>query len=291
MAPRNATDRPSKDEEIMADWTSGFVTANGIRTHYTRTGGDKPPLVMAHGVTDDGLCWSPIATALEADYDVIMVDARGHGKSDAPDSGYEPGTLGADLAGVIRGLGLNRPIVLGHSMGAGSTLALASANPDLPGAILLEDPPPWWMGRPATPDPRMQDLTANMRAWIVGLKEQTREQMIADQHAATPEWSDAELQPWADAKVAFDLKALALFSSAVLTSVDWSNDLPKITCPTLLITADPDRGAIVTEAAAARLQELIPQAAVVHIGGAGHNIRREQPAKYLETVRTFLAGL
>jgi N-formylmaleamate deformylase len=65
----------------MAHWQSGDVTANGIRLHYTRTGGDKPPLVLAHGVTDDGLCWTPVAAALAPDYDVIMVDARGHGRS------------------------------------------------------------------------------------------------------------------------------------------------------------------------------------------------------------------
>jgi hypothetical protein len=60
----------------MASWQSGDVETNGIRLHYTRTGGLAPPLVLAHGVTDSGLCWTPIAEALAADYDVIMVDAR-----------------------------------------------------------------------------------------------------------------------------------------------------------------------------------------------------------------------
>ena len=48
----------------MGDWQTGIVEANGVRLHYTRTGGDKPPVVLAHGVTDDGLCWSPVAAAL-----------------------------------------------------------------------------------------------------------------------------------------------------------------------------------------------------------------------------------
>ena len=42
-------------------WQSAFSNTNGIRLHYTRTGGAKPPLVLAHGITDDGLCWSPVA--------------------------------------------------------------------------------------------------------------------------------------------------------------------------------------------------------------------------------------
>ena len=79
----------------MAHWHSGDVEANGIRLHYTRTGGTKPPLVLAHGLTDDGLCWTPVAEALEAEYDVIMVDARGHGQSDAPETGYDSATQAA----------------------------------------------------------------------------------------------------------------------------------------------------------------------------------------------------
>ena len=60
----------------MGDWESGYVEVSELRLHYTRTGGEKPPLVLAHGVTDDGLCWTPIVAALETDYDVVMVDAR-----------------------------------------------------------------------------------------------------------------------------------------------------------------------------------------------------------------------
>ena len=57
----------------MAIWQSNDVQANGIQQHITRTGGDKPPLLPVHGVSDDGLCWSPVAVDLSADYDVIMI--------------------------------------------------------------------------------------------------------------------------------------------------------------------------------------------------------------------------
>jgi pimeloyl-ACP methyl ester carboxylesterase len=40
----------------MNDWDAGFVEANGVRLHYTRTGGTKPSVVLAHGATKDGLC-------------------------------------------------------------------------------------------------------------------------------------------------------------------------------------------------------------------------------------------
>src|SRR4029450_13137784 len=100
----------------MAPWQSAEIEANGLRLHYTRTGGNKPPIVLAHGVTDAGPCWTPVAEALAAKYDAIMVGARGHGRSDAPERGYGPVEQANDLAGVITGLTLNHPAVLGHSM-------------------------------------------------------------------------------------------------------------------------------------------------------------------------------
>ena len=60
-----------------AGWTDGYVVANGIRIHYWRTGGAKPALVLAHGSSDDGLCWTNLAKELTDQYDVIMFDARG----------------------------------------------------------------------------------------------------------------------------------------------------------------------------------------------------------------------
>ncbi len=97
------------EEHSDSAWQSGEVEANGIRLHYTRTGGAKPPVVLAHGFSDDGLCWTPVAEALAPRYDVIMVDARGHGRSSAPEQGYSATIQAADLQGVITALGLQRP--------------------------------------------------------------------------------------------------------------------------------------------------------------------------------------
>src|SRR3954471_10365063 len=171
----------------MSSWQSAEVQANGLHLHYTRTGGDKPPLVLAHGFSDDGLCWTPLARALEGDYDVIMVDARGHGLSQAAEQDYGDLDLGHDLAGVITALGLRRPAVLGHSMGAATAMAMAGAHPDVPGVILLEDPPARWVTPPAGA-PSDQPWRARIHDWITDLKSKTRAELIAAQHAATPGW-------------------------------------------------------------------------------------------------------
>ncbi len=53
----------------MDHWQSAFIDVGGVRLHYTRTGGQKPPVVLAHGFTDSGLCWTPVAQAQEGDYE------------------------------------------------------------------------------------------------------------------------------------------------------------------------------------------------------------------------------
>jgi N-formylmaleamate deformylase len=271
----------------LETWASGDVTANGIRLHYTRTGGEKPPLVLAHGVTDSGLCWSPLAEALAPDYDVIMVDARGHGRSDATAGGYDPATQAEDLAGLLAAFGLVQPAVLGHSMGAATALVLAGTHPELPGAILLEDPPAWWTPWYDTADTR--ERVAGMRELAIARKQMTRDELIAEQRANRCGWSDGELEPWADAKQSVSLNVLTVFSPDNPRAVDWPAVLRRITCPALLIFADLALGGIVTTETAALLEEYVPHLQVAHIPAAGHNIRRDQFKRYLDVVRGFLA--
>lgn len=269
----------------MSAWQSGDVKSNGIQMHYTRTGGNKPPIVLSHGVTDDGLCWTPVAEALAPDYDVIMVDSRGHGRSEATDAGYGPAAQAADLYGVIAALGLQRPLLLGHSLGAITSLALAGLYPDTPRAILLEDPPPFWMPRPETSSTDADGPGPG--AWIGSLKSQTRDDLIAGARKQNPLWSEAEIGPWADAKLRVSPKVAAVFTPEG-RSLDWQAILPRIACPALAIMADPKRGSALGAEAAAALQAMVPQLETVHVDGAGHNVRREQFARYMEIVRGFL---
>jgi pimeloyl-ACP methyl ester carboxylesterase len=217
-----------------------------------------------------------------------MFDARGHGRSDAPEGGYGPVEQASDLAGAITALGLRQPAILGHSMGAATALTLAGLQPDLPGTILLEDPPVWWTAPPR--QPRFDEQArAEWQARLAAQQRKTREELIAEQRAAAPGWSEAVLGPWADAKLRVSLNAGALFDHDTSEPADWRSILPRITCPVLLITADEARGALVTREAANELRALLPHLRVAHVPGAGHCIRYEQLAQYLDVVRPFLA--
>lgn len=113
----------------MKQWVNGVCEANGINIHYLRTGGSKPPLLLLHGLTASGACWIPLARTLEDEYDVVMPDARGHGHSSAPPGGYRYGNYASDVLGLIHGLGLDAPVLLGHSMGGMTAAVVASHSP------------------------------------------------------------------------------------------------------------------------------------------------------------------
>ena len=219
-------------------------------------------------------------------YDAIMVDARGHGRSEAPERGYGPGEQADDLAGVIAALGLRKPAILGHSMGAATTLVLAGRYPDLPGAILLEDPPAWWTSWYETL--ASQELRDTMKANAQAYQTASREELVAAARERHIGWSEAELEPWAAAKHRFSPHVLSVFEAGNPANVDWQATLRRITCPALLITGDPPLGAIVTEESAALLKALVPHLEIAHVPGTGHNIRRENFARFLAVVRGFL---
>jgi pimeloyl-ACP methyl ester carboxylesterase len=107
----------------MTDWMSGVC---GINIHYLRTGGCKPPLVLLHGLTGSGACWIPLARGLKGEYDVVMPDARGHGNSSTPLNGYRYEDHASDVVGLIQGLGIAAPVLLGHSMGGMTAAVVAS---------------------------------------------------------------------------------------------------------------------------------------------------------------------
>ena len=74
---------------------------------------------------------------LEADYDLVMVDARSHGLSAKPEAGYAVEDHATDLADVMHALNLQQPALLSHSMGAATVAAFGTAHPEMVGPPLL----------------------------------------------------------------------------------------------------------------------------------------------------------
>lgn len=272
----------------MNNWQSSFMQTNGIRIHYTRTGGDKPALVLLHGITDNGLCWNRVASALESDYDILMVDARGHGLSDKPEDGYHSDDYAADFAGLIEGLGLGSVLVMGHSLGAINAATLATGYPELVRCAVLEDPP--WRDQTESQDQMTpEQMTAWMDEWRADLIAQQQlniEDIVAAGQKRSPKWHADEFPAWAEAK---QQTYPGVLGKSILRT--WDELVPQIACPTLLVTGDSALGAIVTGGLADKVCATNPRFAYAHIAETGHNIRREGFVPYVQAVQDFFAKL
>lgn len=260
------------------------IIANGIRLHYYRTNAHKPPLVFAHGMSDNGLCFRPIAEQFSDEYEIVLYDSRNHGKSEAPAASSLLDRAN-DLAGLIAGLELANPKVIGHSLGAVTVALLAGLYPGVPACAVLEDPVPFEVL--AAEDEQAQSFDNAWRAKAAADKQKSIDELVAMNRRESPVWPEAERRPWALAKQQFNLKA---FDEENLDAPQGNAIVSQITCPVLILTGSPKKGSLYPPAAADTLAASMPNVTHVNIPGAGHNIRREQPAAYLKALRDFLSS-
>ncbi|WP_051442711.1 alpha/beta hydrolase [Mesorhizobium sp. WSM3626] len=112
-----------------------WINAGDLDIAYVEIAGAGPPLLLVHGFTDTSRSFSLLAPHL-AGRRLIMPDLRGHGASQAGD-GCRVADFAEDIAGLIRHLRLDQPVVVGHSLGGMVAIALAARQPDLIGGLVV----------------------------------------------------------------------------------------------------------------------------------------------------------
>ena len=113
-----------------------MVDVGGLAMAYVEIAGDGPPLLLVHGFTDTSRSFSLLGPHL-AGRRLIMPDLRGHGASQAGTSRFRPADFADDLAGLIEKLRLDRPMLVGHSLGAMVALETAARHGGLVGGLVL----------------------------------------------------------------------------------------------------------------------------------------------------------
>lgn len=268
---------------MALNFVSGDVVVNGVKIHYYRTGSDKPPLVLAHGITDNGLCWNQLAEVLAENYEVVTFDARGHGLSENNPPEFTIESHAADLAGLVDALDLGRPVIIGHSMGASDVAFTAATYPDVATAVILEDPP--WRTEYSR-----EEHDARIEEWrevIIERKTQTIEEITEEARKEHPTWAMEEWPHWAEANRQVNPDVFEWIQSAT-PFTGWSEFLPKIKCPVLLITGDTNLDALVTPEIAQSVVDLADNFEVENVENAGHSVRRENFEDYVSVVGKFL---
>lgn len=249
-----------------------------------------PVLLLMHGLTDSGEGWADAVSRWSPRYRVLSWDARGHGTS----ARFSPQQLAAgvgetmawDAVALLEELktqGMDRPVLIGHSMGGGTAGVVAGLRPDLVSAVVLEDPA---LGR--DPDETEGDRLGAGQARVrdAQLWREDPAAGLAKGRAENPGWPEAEYAGWARSKEQTDIAMLATGQARVARS--WLEVAAAIEVPALLLACgdvmlwdDEKLGALSALAN--------PQLTIRKVDGAGHCIRRTRTEAYHAIVDPWLA--
>ena len=263
----------------MSNWETTICETNDIRISYTRTGGNKTPIVLLHGLMGNGLCWTGLARTLENEYDVIMPDARGHGYSSAPDFGYRYEDHANDIVGLINALRLPPPILLGHSIGGMTAAVVASRNPILLRSLILADP--------TFLSPKVQRHVRDSKV----VEEHRRmlrlslDKVAADVKKRHPKRSEETITLFAQARLQ---TSMAAFDVLTPPNPDYKVLVSAIRVPSLIVIGD---SGVVSSAVAEELHQLNPRFQAEQIREAGHSVHLDQPERFTAVIVAFLQSL
>lgn len=248
----------------------------GTRLHYVDVVSDGPPLVLVHGIGMDWRVWQAVARRLTERFHLYALDLRGHGDSGKPAHGYTLAHYAADLEDLIEALTLQNVVLVGSSLG-GAVCAAVEAPIELVSHRVLVDPP-------LTSGP-IRDR--GMFEDILRLKHEPNEVLTryltelnpgAGQHlmrTMSEMWhraSDGVIQDMlADPGGYFRLE----------------RELRNVESPTLLMQADPAKGAVLTHEQAMNALSLLPRGTFLTVSDAGHAIHAFKPAEFVAIVTRF----
>lgn len=256
------------------------VEAAGLRIAYRRMGAG-PPLVLLHGIFDDSRAWRPQLDGLSDEFTVVAWDAPGCGQSSDPPEMFSLADWADALAGFIAALGLERPHVLGLSLGAMFALELYRRHPGVPRSLVLASAYAGWVG---SLSPEMVEERVQRTLREIG---QPPEQWI-------PVWLPELLTANAPAGAATEVAAImsefhpagARVMVKSLARADLRDVLPRIAVPTLLLYGSADVRSPLTVAEGLHTQ--IPGSRLVVMPGIGHLSNVDAPDLFNAEVRRFL---
>ena len=282
--------------------TDLFVEANGLRHHLLEWPGAGLPILLVHGFLEHAHGFDALAPRLAAGgHRVLALDLRGHGDTDWVGSGgyYHFADYVADVALVLRALGLGRFALLGHSMGGNVAIQLAAAEPAKVAALaLLEGIGPPFGDVSSTPE--------RFESWIGELERLARRGPRSVASTGEAARRIAERWPMLGAENALHLVRhnVRREGGGLLWKFDPLHQTQGPN-PYLRVHAEAfwrriDAPVLFVEGSRSAVREFLPDleeriaalgAEVVRLEGVGHHPHLEAPGATAETVLGFLARL
>lgn len=256
------------------------VEIGGLDIAYERRGAG-PPVLLLHGILQDGRAWRRQIEALSDEFTVVAWDAPGCGRSSDPPESFRMPDYADVLAAFVDAIGLARPHVVGLSLGGTLALELYDRHPMMPRSLVLASAYAGWAGSlaPEVVEDRLAqalqeaDLApeAFVPSWIPGL--------VTD--AATPTLVGEVVAMMSD----FHPAGYRTMARA-MAEADLRDALPRVAVPTLLLYGDADRRSPLT--VAGDLLAAIPRSILVVVPGVGHLMNVEASETFDQEVRAFL---
>jgi len=262
-------DNPVSDEK--------YISANGLKIHYREWGSGRP-LVLLHGATETHALWSPFLPTLTQEYRVITPDSRGHGRTVNPEPHLSYQMMGDDLAGFIRALDLDSPLIFGYSDGGQAALDLGIHYPDLPGALVIGGV---WVRF-------SRDYQNTISA--AGFVPPGEMDFDLYEKQAPADWEERLRRMHRDPRPEYPRILLANLAELWWTPLGYSDeDFRNISAPVLILMGEKDEAIPLEEAR--ELAKKIPRAELAVIPGAGHNDVIVCGGAFLEITLGFLRRL
>jgi N-formylmaleamate deformylase len=267
----------------MRKWESVFFRSGDLRMHAARfPGAGGRPMVVVPGITTPAGAFAVAAARLATlAGDVYVLDMRGRGLSQrVPYGAHRAGDYADDVVALIDHLGLERPVLAGHSLGA---RVVASARARFPGAsagVVAIDPPMSGPGRRPYP--------TGLGQFLSGLHGARAGHGVDQARADYPTWTDEELDARGEWLASCD-------ETAVVESYAWFHlesfepVWREVEPPALLLFGADSP--VVTAADAARLGQVNPRAEVVAVARSGHMVPWDNLGQTADEVEAFLSRL
>lgn len=291
---------------IPEGWSDGYVFDNGVRIHYYHATPNpgKTVIVMVHGVTDNGLCWTTLTWKLQDSFDIYMLDTRGHGLSDPFTHSDNGETLMKDVVGFVETMKFEKPILMGHSMGAATVMRVGAEYPELTKAVIMLDPglplkvvkatPPVQSAPTNTekkPQIKQNRLSINMFGNPENLVMQNNysyDELVETGISQFPKWNLVDVNYWALSKKQYHGPFSSSDWQAMIGTMRTGESLSKIQVPSLVLKADSSpEGRKANEDAVEGMQKV----KLVHIDGAAHNLHHDDLGRTVKEIKLFISNL
>jgi len=260
-----------------------------IMLNYAEGPKSGSPMVMLHGGSVSWENLKPILTPLSEHWHIYAVDLRGHGKSGRPaDEQYHIVDYARDIVAFIKQQVAEPVVLVGHSLGGLTALATAAQIPDDIRSLILLDPPLFIRELPMQERPQIAQWLGFVYDMVARAK--SVEDIIEIARPFTPpDRPEAETRKNAERIFATAPGTIkTMLDNQVLEGLNIKTVLNSLTCPTLLLSGEWDKGSVVRDEDEEYVRQQAPHAITRKILNAGHQIHEDQTEIVLQAMNTFL---